>query len=704
MCVVLLTHLILLYLITIITPAERQARKYSCQRANEGKKYVNIKNNCREKEMVITAKTLEAQFKLIYIFLPFRKFLERMVETCSASNHWTSSANSPGTSATCASAVFFTGLITALLESERSLGDPEQYPVDASSHLLNEYDFIVVGGGTAGSVVAARLSEIQQWNVLLIEAGGDPPLTSDIPAIFFSLQKTDIDWKFKTEPQEGSCQGIRDRQCNWARGKVLGGSSTINGMIYIRGMKGDFDDWAAAGNEGWNYDEVLEYFKKSEDFKPSANEENSEPFYHGEGGPVSVQRFESLDLAWTLMDAAKEAGYKQLGDINGPSQLGFAHLHGTITNGTRCNTAKAFLGPAKNRKNLHVIKHSKVSKIIIDPGTKVAKDVEFRSSDGKLYQVKIKKEVIVSAGAINSPQVLMLSGIGPEEHLKEFGINVIKDLKVGENLQDHLSFIGSLYNIRKSDKIQSTPLSFLDASYEYLTRRTGPLATLYGTTVTGFIKTKFSPNERPDIEILYFVILANDTNAAVTVGNGFGLTNETILSLQEISKEGDVLILVPVLSRPRSKGKILLRSSNPSDDPKIHAGYFTDGRDLDTMLESIEATTVIMQTDVLKSRDARRRRLAVNSCEGFDFDTRPYWECMLRSIATSAFHSVGTCKMGPGSDPESVVDPKLRVHGVKGIRVADASIMPTIVGTPTYATTIMIGEKAADMIKRDWLQ
>lgn len=627
-----------------------------------------------------------------------------MEGACPTSNHWTSSASCPGASVTGASAVFFTGLITALLESERGLGAPEQYPEDASSRLLDEYDFIVVGGGTAGSVVAGRLSEVPDWNVLLIEAGGDPPLTSDIPAIFFSLQKTDIDWKYRTEPQEESCQGMRDRQCNWPRGKVLGGSSTINGMIYIRGMKGDFDDWAAAGNEGWSYDEVLEYFKKLEDFKPSANENNSEPFYYGSGGPVSVQRFESLDIAWTLMDAVKEAGYKQLGDINGPSQLGFSHLHCTIINGTRCSTAKAFLSPAKNRKNLHVIKHSKVTKIIIDPGTKVANKVEFSSSDGKRYQVKIKKEVIVSAGTINSPQVLMLSGIGPEEHLKEFGINVIKDLKVGENLQDHLIFLGSLYNIRKSDKFQSSPLSFLDASYEYLTRRTGLLATHYGTTVSGFITTKFSPNERPDIEILYFVILANDTNAAATVGTGFGLADETILSLQEISKEGDVVMLVPLLGRPRSKGKIFLSSSNPSDNPKIYAGYFTDKKDLDTLLEGIEATAGIMQTDVMKSRDARRRRLTVNSCEGFDFDTRSYWECMLRNIATSAFHATGTCKMGPSSDPQSVVDPKLRVHGVKGIRVADASIMPTIVGTPTYATTIMIGEKAADMIKMDWLQ
>jgi choline dehydrogenase-like flavoprotein len=476
----------------------------------------------------------------------------------------------------------------------------------------------------------------------------------------------------------------------------------MNGMLYIRGMKQDFDEWAAAGNDGWSYDEVLEYFKKSEDFRPRANERDLQFLYHGSGGPLTVQRMESLDLARTLLSAAKEAGHTELDDINGPSQLGFAHLDGTVVNGTRCSAAKAFLGPVKNRKNLHVIKKSIVTRIIIDTIGKEVKTVEFRSRDDKLQQVRIKKEVILSAGTINSPKLLMLSGIGPEAHLKEFGIKVIKDLKVGENLQDHFLFLGSLCSIRSSEKFQSNPLSSLDASYEYLTRRTGALATLYGTTVSGFIKTKFALEDRPDIQILFFGILANDTNGLAIIGKLFGLTNETILSLQEMSKENDVVLMAPFLGRPSSRGKILLRSANPSDYPKIYAGYLTSTKDVDTMLEGIYATAGIMETDLMRRRDARRRKLFVNACEGLDFDTKSYWECMLRNIGGSAFHAVGTCKMGPSSDPEAVVDPKLKVHGVKGIRVADASIMPLIVSTPTYATTIMIGEKAADMIKMDW--
>lgn len=625
-----------------------------------------------------------------------------MEGSCTSYNHWTSSVSSPSSCISSAGATFFASLITTLLSSESELGNPHQYPADASSNLLNEYDFIVVGGGTAGSVVASRLSEVPEWNVLLIEAGDNPSLMSEIPAMAVGLQKSDMDWKFMTEPQKGSCQGLRDQRCNWPRGRALGGTSTINGMLYIRGTKHDFDEWAAAGNDGWSYDEVLEYFKKSEDFRPRANEKDLQFFYHGSGGPLTVQRMESLDLAWTLLGAAKEAGYRELDDINGPSQLGFAHMDATIINGTRCNTAKAFLGPVKNRKNLHVIKNSTVTRIIIDPIGKEAKTVEFRSRDDKLQQVRIKKEVILSAGTVSSPQLLMLSGIGPEAHLKEFGIKVIKDLKVGENLQDHFLFLGSLCSIRSSEKLQSNPLSSLDWSYEYLTRRTGALTTFYGTSVSGFIKTKFALDDRPDIQIFFFGILANDTNGSAVFGKAFGLTDETILSLQEMSKEHDVVFMVPVLTRPSSRGKILLRSANPSDYPKIYAGYLTSTKDVDTMLEGIYATVGIMETDVMRRRDTRRRKLFVNVCEGLDFDTRSYWECMMRNIGASSFHAVGTCKMGPSSDPEAVVDPKLKVHGVKGIRVADASIMPQIIVTPTYATTIMIGEKAADIIKMDW--
>lgn len=625
-----------------------------------------------------------------------------MEGSCPAACNVPSSCPGPGISG--ANALFFTSLISSLLQSERELADSHIYPVDASQFMFDEYDFIVIGAGSAGSAVASRISEVPDWKVLVIEAGGDPPLLSNIPALFFPLQKTEVDWQFQTEPQDGICQGFVGKHCNWPRGKALGGTSVINGMLYFRGVSGDFDDWAKAGNDGWSDKEVLEFFKKSEDFKFESDYNNAGSDYHGTGGPLKVQRLQTLDLAWKLAEALKEAGHKELDDINGPDQHGFAHIHATIINGTRCNSAKAFLAPAKDRRNLHVVKNSQVTRIIIDHTTKEVKGVEFVSADGKIRSVNVRKEVIVSAGVVNSPQILMLSGIGPQNHLKNVGIKTIKDLKVGENLQDHFLFLGLIFTIRKSDKIQGDLSNFLEVSYEYLRRRTGFLSTHYGTSVSGFFKTNIEPEDiRPDMQFIFFSILANDTSAINVFHENFDLEEDTFASLKEIIKEGDTIFLVPIVSRPTSRGKIVLASADPLEHPKIYAEYISDSRDLKTMMEGIKTGIKLMETKVMKFNDAKQQKLFVKSCEHLEFDTWTYWECMMRHVGTSCFHAVGTCKMGPSSDPEAVVDHELKIHGMKGIRVADASIMPTIVSSPTYATAIMIGEKAADMIKKEWL-
>ena len=606
------------------------------------------------------------------------------------------------------SAVLFTSLITTLMQSQKQLGNPDEYPQDATSYLLDQYDFVVVGGGSAGAVVASRLSEVSEWKVLLLEAGGDPNPTSDIPLLAFYSQKTDIDWQYQTEPEEGMCQGLRDKRCNWPRGKVLGGSSVINYMIYIRGMKADYDAWAAAGNYGWGYEEVLPYFKKSQDVTSEKllQKHSNGVTYHATGGPLTLQEFERTEFGETILQAVTQVGYERLEDLNAENQLGFANIFGTLRNGTRCNTAKAFLGPIKFRQNLHVAKHAHVTRILINDETKTAYGVEFKTKDGDILSVKFRNEVIVSAGSVNSPQILMLSGIGPQQHLEEKGIKpVVSNLKVGENLQDHIIFPGAVFNIKKSEQYQVSPLSLLDAYYYYLTRRTGPLSTHLGTTVTGFIKTKLAEDERPDLQFHFFAVLANDTNTVNLLSHVFGFPEEATKSLHEIVSYSDFYFVVPTLIRPKSKGKILLRSQNPQEHPKIFAGYLSDPerKDLMTMLEGIRFAQELMNTEVMKAKEAKQRKMVIEGCESLEFDSSNYWECLLRHIATTVYHPVGTCKMGPSSDPGAVVDPELRVHGVKGIRVADASIMPNIVSGNTNAATIMIGEKAADMIKKDWL-
>ncbi|KAJ9588584.1 hypothetical protein L9F63_028111 [Diploptera punctata] len=610
-----------------------------------------------------------------------------MEGSCPAACNVATSCPGPG-----ASAMFFTTLISSLLQSERELADSHIYPTDASNFMFDEYDFIVVGAGTAGSVIASRISEVPQWKVLVIEAGGDPPFLSNIPAIFFALLKTEVDWQYHTEPHDGFCQGFVGKRCFLPRGKALGGTSSINGMLYFRGVTGDFDNWATAGNKGWSDKEVLEFFKKSEDFKFEGDGDNSGPDYHGAGGPLKVQRLQTLDLAVKLAEGLKEAGYKELNDVIGPDQHGFGHLHATITNGTRCSSAKAFLAGTRDRKNLHVVKNSQVTKIIIDHESKEVKGVEFVLADGRIRSVKVRKEVIVSAGTVNSPQVLMLSGIGPKRHhLTDVGIETIKDLKVGENFHDHFLFLATLSHL-------------LDDSYEYLTRRTGRFTTYFGTSVVSYFKTKLEPeDQRPDMMLVFLSILANDTSTVDLLEDKLDLEHESADSIKEMIKEGDAFFILPMILRTKSRGRVLLSSADPLAHPKIYPEYLSDSRDLETMLEGIRTGIELMETDIMKQYGAKKQKLFVKSCEDLEYDSREYWECMLRNVGGSFFHPVGTCKMGPRTDSEAVVDPELKVHGLKGIRVADASVMPVTVSSPPYATVVMIGEKAADMIKREWL-
>ena len=641
-----------------------------------------------------------------------------MESACSAYTGHSPWTSSPGV--TGLGALLITNVLTTLIDSQNKLLCNDVYPPDTTS-LLDSYDFIVVGSGSAGAVVANRLSEVSDWSVLLLEAGGDPPLSSEIPPIFHSLQETESDWKYVTEPQEHGCLGMREHRCNWPRGKVLGGSSVLNAMLYVRGNRRDYDNWAAAGNPGWSYEDVLPYFVKTEDFKfPEKGTPGAETYseeFHGRGGYIPLEQFEYRSpIVNGLLDAAREMGY-EIRDINGEKQTGFTLQHGTVSEGTRYSTAKAYLAPIKHRKNLHVAKFAHVTKIIIDPETKSTLGIEFIKND-KIHSVSIRKEVILSAGVINSPQLLMLSGIGPKEHLEELGIPLIQDLRVGENLQDHMQVLGPAFMFNISNPQTVDPIKTLDNTYEYLIHKTGPLASLDILQVQGFISTKYahldvpggSPEstddlDYPDIQYQHIRFPRADKNTK-WVSHITRYTDEIYDAVFGIPNSiSEIYIPLTILQRPKSRGFIKLNSKDPLEPPIMDPKYLSDVRDVQTLVEGVKVAMAIGQTKTMVGRfEAKMNTVKIPGCENEEFGSDEYWSCAVRKVATTIYHHVGTCKMGPSSDPTAVVDNTLKVHGINGLRVIDCSIMPSVVTGNTHAPAVMIGERGSDFVKDDWLK
>lgn len=583
---------------------------------------------------------------------------------------------------------------------------PFQYPFDYGPTLWNnpfrvDFDFIVVGSGSAGATVAARLSEISDWNVLLLEAGGDPPEKSEFPYLWASNIKTDCDWNFVTEECDNLYKGMENGVYSMPRGRVVGGSSSINAMIYLRGTREDFDKWKRNGCHGWGYDDVLQYFKKSEDFVDCTR---FNPKIHSRGGTLTVSPLETSDPAYkTIANAWKLSNMTKLIDFNSDAPaIGYGDFDSTTRNGRRCSTLKAFLLPASNRPNLYLAKNTLVTRIIIENNRAIG--VEFLAPTKKsVKSVFCSKEVILSAGTIKSPQLLMVSGIGPEKHLKEMRVPVIRDLQVGFNLQDHISFPALMlsdHKFRSKEQIQKDSEDLLKKEMSYYDQG---ITSIGLSKLMTFFKTK-DELIYPNMQVVPFRMPYNSSgvtpNRKCPMSLTFGYSSEIGKLFNDLNSLSDIIVMIPIFLQPNSTGRVMLRSNNPLDPPRIICDLMSCKKDKETLVDGIEYVVKLMKSKPMVDNGLILENLKLKPCDHLKWCSREYWMCAVEYLAIPFFHCAGTCKMGSVHDDSAVVDPTLRVRGIDGLRVIDCSVMHKIVSVNTNAATIMIAEKGSSMIKK----
>ncbi len=526
-----------------------------------------------------------------------------------------------------------------------------------------EADVVVVGAGSAGCVIAARLSEDPSCRVVLLEAGGgDRHFWVHVPIGYGrTIADPRVNWCYSTEPEPH----LGGRRLFWPRGKLLGGSSSINGLIYIRGQREDFDQWRQMGNAGWSYDDVLPYFRRAEDQVRGADE------WHGTGGPLAVDDLrERHPICEAFIAGAVADGIPRNDDFNGATQEGVGYYQLTARRGRRCSAAVGYLRPARARPNLRIVTRAHAKRILFDG--RRACGVVYRGPDGASVTVRARREVVLCGGAVNSPQLLMLSGIGPAAHLREMGIDVLQDLPgVGENLQDHYKASIALrcrLPITVNDMFASR-LRMARYGAEYLLRRTGPL-TIAAGQVGVFARTR-PELATPDVQFHFIIFSADDMAKGLHTFPGFTLN---VCQL-----------------RPESRGAVRLHSADPLAAPAIHPNYLATETDRRTMVAGM------LLGRRLLARPEMAPYVAAEHAPGEAVRTEAEMLDYIRATGGTIYHPTGTCRMGP--DPMAVVDAGLRVRGVDGLMVADASVMPTVVSGNTNAASIMIGEKAADLLR-----
>ncbi|KAL3265762.1 hypothetical protein HHI36_009963 [Cryptolaemus montrouzieri] len=543
------------------------------------------------------------------------------------------------------------------------------------------FDFIIVGSGSTGSVLARRLSFIKSWRILLLEAGEQYDAFIDIPSMYSFSLRSKHNWGYNTTFQKYGCKGMVNNQCSYPRGKILGGSSSINGLIYTRGNPQDYDNWEKLGNPGWSYKNVESYFRKLENTQfPSKKLGRSGPLYVNYSVPyVSMQD--------TFSEAFSEKGIFET-EYNGEKQFGTSKIQSNIKRGKRVSGYNAYIKPISQRTNLNVSTEAFVIKILIDDSTKKAYGVRFVKK-GRIFDATSVKEVILSAGAINSPQILMLSGIGPEHLLNEYNIPLVKDLPVGDNLLDQIA-----YNIHFSSNYTQNTIP-LSKQVEDFLRGEGLFTAPFNGKSLSFVK----PDDlgRPTVE---YVLLPPTGRNHYT---SRPLASPYIPSINEEMSKIDpknFFSITTIILHPKSKGKVTIRSNKAQDFPEIDSNIFSNEEDLETLYEAIQFAISITETGAFKKINASVYS-PIPPCFEHILYSKQYWYCAIRYMALPTYHSMGTTSMGM-DEKTSVVNHELKIHGIKNLRVADCGVIPATISGHTNGPAFMIGEKLSSIIKEEY--